>query len=264
MQDFRSGKSTSCGCKRNKSNHKRMFEDLTGNVYNHLTVIKRVEDYKTTDGGKRVQWLCRCECGNYVVVLAYALKSGNTKSCGCYKSDMIHKRCFKDLTGCIYGHLYVIEIDHKEGKRTFYKCLCDCGTTCVIAADHLRTGHTISCGHICSVMEDVVNQYLLKNKYEYKYHQMFSDLYYNNYLEFDFALLNNNNIVALIECQGRQHYDDVGSFGKIQREITDSIKKEYCKNNNIPLYEIKYNDNIVDKLKEILNELHVNPVPSFI
>lgn len=44
-------------------------------------------------------------------------------------------------------------------------------------------------------------------------------------------------------------------FGEQQRLVTDKIKKEYCKNNNIKLFEITYKDNIRIKLKEIIEEL---------
>ena len=264
VNDFRSGKSTSCGCKRNQSNHNRMFEDLTGQTFNRLTVIKRVEDHIQKSGDKKVSWLCKCQCGNYCVTTSTSLKSGNTKSCGCFKSEQIHKRCMIDLAGLTFGHLFVLSYSHTKNKFTYFNCLCDCGNTCVVSSNCLRMDKTHSCGHISSMMEDAVNTYLINNHYEFIIHQCFSDLIYYNYLSFDFGIYNNGKLIGLIECQGRQHYDDVGSFGKLQREITDPIKKDYCEKNNIPLYEIRYDDNTIEKLKSILNDLHANPVPSLI
>lgn len=262
VNDFRSGKSTSCGCKRNKANHDRMFEDLTGQTFGRLTVVRRVEDHITITGTKRVSWLCKCTCGNYCVVTAISLKSGNTKSCGCYKSESIHKRCMINLVGQTYGHLFVLAYHHTEKKVPYFLCLCDCGNVCIVSSGHLRSGHTISCGHISSKMEDDVNTYLINNRYEFIIHQTFPDLYYRDYLSFDFGIYQNKKLVGLIECQGRQHYDDVGAFGRKQREITDPMKKDYCTKNNIPLFEIRYDDDTISKLKEILDALHVNPVPS--
>lgn len=262
VNDFQSGKSTSCGCKRNKTNHNRMFEDLSGRTFGRLTVIKRVEDYVKKSGEKKVQWLCKCSCGNEILVTSHALKCGNTKSCGCYKRDMTRKRCFQDLTGRVFGHLKVLSFDHMEGKHSIYKCLCDCGTICFVSGNHLRRHHTTSCGHICSIMEDAVNKYLLENKYEYKYHVMFDDLQYQNYLEFDFGIYRDGDLLCLIECQGRQHFDDVGEFGKLQRDITDDLKRKYCQDNLIPLMSIRYDEDPIEKLKLILDNLHVNPVPS--
>lgn len=40
------------------------FNDLTGQKFGRLTVIKRVEDAITENGNKFTQWLCNCDCGN--------------------------------------------------------------------------------------------------------------------------------------------------------------------------------------------------------
>lgn len=36
--------------------------------------------------------------------------------------------------------------DRDKSKRLRYLCTCDCGNTCVVKADNLRSGHTKSCG----------------------------------------------------------------------------------------------------------------------
>lgn len=53
---------------------------LDNMVFTRLLVIRRVENSK--NGQSR--WLCRCDCGEEVVVNGSRLKSGHTKSCGCY------------------------------------------------------------------------------------------------------------------------------------------------------------------------------------
>lgn len=60
------------------------FIDLTGKVFNRLTVVKRVENNKQG----RAMWLCRCECGKTSVVTTSSLLNGKTKSCGCYCKEM--------------------------------------------------------------------------------------------------------------------------------------------------------------------------------
>lgn len=57
--------------------------DLTGQKFNRLTVLERAENSKC---GK-ARWLCRCECGNEVIVLGSSLTSGHTKSCGCLSRE---------------------------------------------------------------------------------------------------------------------------------------------------------------------------------
>ena len=57
---------------------KFIADDLTGKRFGKLTVIKRVHNEKN----KHARWLCKCDCGNEVVVQSQSLKK-STKSCGC-------------------------------------------------------------------------------------------------------------------------------------------------------------------------------------
>lgn len=56
--------------------------DLVGLRFGRLTVVKR-EGMDNTR--KNTTWLCLCDCGNTVVASTCHLKTGHTKSCGCYK-----------------------------------------------------------------------------------------------------------------------------------------------------------------------------------
>jgi len=58
---------------------KAVFIDLSGQKFNKLTVLYRVEN--STSG--KVQFKCLCECGNITVVRSHNLKSNTSKSCGC-------------------------------------------------------------------------------------------------------------------------------------------------------------------------------------
>jgi hypothetical protein len=50
-----------------------------------------------------------------------------------------------DLTGQRFGHLVVISWSHYD-KKSYWNCLCDCGTTCCIGSANLRSGNSQSCG----------------------------------------------------------------------------------------------------------------------
>ena len=67
------------------------MSDITGMKFTRLTALKIVG--KTKDN--RPAWLCRCDCGNEVVVSEHSLKQNRTKSCGCYKRDMHLKSHYK-------------------------------------------------------------------------------------------------------------------------------------------------------------------------
>jgi hypothetical protein len=56
-------------------------QDLTGRRYGFLTVQSQ-----GPHGGIFIRWNCLCDCGSTTLVFASALRSGQTKSCGCYRT----------------------------------------------------------------------------------------------------------------------------------------------------------------------------------
>ena len=65
-------------------------------------------------------------------------------------------------------------------------------------------------------------------------------------LAFDFGIYSDDNLTALIEYQGKQHYESVKRFGGIKNleniKLHDKIKFDFCKRKNIPLLIISYKD----------------------
>lgn len=110
--------------------------DLKNQKFGMLTVLEA--NGKNSKG--ELLWLCRCDCGNITTVTTDRLRSGKTKSCGCY-----HKNRFS-LIGQRFGMLYVLERHSKKGKVVFYTCKCDCGNLKTVRAGDLRSGRTTSCG----------------------------------------------------------------------------------------------------------------------
>ena len=109
--------------------------DLTGQRYGNLVVVER--DCLREKG--RPYWICKCDCGNYVVVKGNALRTGNTKSCGC--KHMI------DLTGQRFGRLVALEhAGNCSIGNALWRCQCDCGNEVVVRGISLRKGETTSCG----------------------------------------------------------------------------------------------------------------------
>lgn len=64
------------------------FKDLTGQKFNKLTVLG--PGRRNSNG--QVQWKCKCDCGNIVLVTTTYLKNGHTKSCGCFNKEQASKR----------------------------------------------------------------------------------------------------------------------------------------------------------------------------
>ncbi len=67
--------------------------DLTGRVFVQLTVLQRAPTPSWAP--KKTWWQCRCTCGNTIAVRGANLVSGNTKSCGCRRADVIRQRLTK-------------------------------------------------------------------------------------------------------------------------------------------------------------------------
>lgn len=65
--------------------------DLTGQIFGRLTVIKKVGLSKN----KFVLWLCKCACGNKIIVTSNNLRTGNTQSCGCLATELRRKNLLK-------------------------------------------------------------------------------------------------------------------------------------------------------------------------
>lgn len=61
--------------------------NLTGKRFGRLTVLCLDHKKPRKDGGNILFWLCKCDCGNEVVVRGDNLRSGNTISCGCFARE---------------------------------------------------------------------------------------------------------------------------------------------------------------------------------
>lgn len=115
--------------------------DLAGLRFERLAVVARVENSRHGE----TQWLCRCDCGGDVVVLAGNLKAGRATSCGCWRYQLAIATV-APMIGKTYHRLKVIERDGYMHRRPSWKCLCECGTTVTVSGKALRSGHTQSCG----------------------------------------------------------------------------------------------------------------------
>lgn len=130
----------------------------------------------------------------------------------------------------------------------------------IIKGCDLVQGKVHSCGCLISKGEELIRKLLTTKKIPFDTQVSFDNLRSKkDYpLKFDFGILNNNgDVIALIEYQGQQHFDDnYGYFGKQQREITDKQKKEYCEKKEIPLFEIRYDDIIENKIDDIIKQIY--------
>ena len=69
--------------------------NLAGKTFGRLTVISKSYSIKRGPRSTVVFWQCRCSCGAEAHVRGDKLKSGNTRSCGCYHLEKLKKDHFK-------------------------------------------------------------------------------------------------------------------------------------------------------------------------
>lgn len=117
--------------------------NLEGEKYGRWTVIKYCGDS---------MWECLCDCGKTGIISRGNLRNGTSSSCGCYKSETVRKRLFKDLTDERFGRLKVVEfLGKNEHEKSMYLCACDCGNDCISLGETLRRGKD-SCG--CRIVSE--------------------------------------------------------------------------------------------------------------
>lgn len=240
-------------------------KDLTGYKSGWLEVLNYIEG----SGGsyKHTRWNCICHrCGNYTEVESGHLTSSwrPILSCGCLRTNLINTT-LEDLTGQVFGCLIVESLAKKGYKNHHAKwnCMCECGNHTIVSSSDLKKGSIISCG--CKAMSkgelavnSILNAFDVKHTSEFVLQDIMTKAGGNPRM--DFALFDKSGkVIAFIEYQGIQHYINNEVYGKQAREETDPMKRKYCNDKNIPLFEIKYNEDPTQATMKILETLMLIP-----
>lgn len=245
--DLRNGSSSSCGCLRNERTSLKNSLDLLNHKFNRLTVIEKTN--KRNNG--MIVWKCKCECGNIIEVPSSYLTSKETQSCGCLQKERTSEVSKKDILNKTFGKLTVIEeTQERYYKNIIWKCQCECGNIVKIPSHSLLSGATTSCGCIKSKGEEYIISFLKKKNITFETQKSFNSCRFldtNALAKFDFYI--NNQFI--LEYDGIQHFDKTNNwYGKNNEH--DNYKNYWCNKNNIPIYRIKYNEDIEKSLLSIL------------
>lgn len=129
--------------------------------YNRLEVI-RVLPSKN----KKRQVLCRCDCGVERAFDWHKVRTGKTKSCGCYGREMLIPHESKDLTDQVFGRLTALRQDEGKdsGGSIIWICRCECEREVSVPSKDLISGNTRSCGCLLS---DFTGALQSRNEQEY-------------------------------------------------------------------------------------------------
>lgn len=106
-KNLRNGNTRSCGCY-----HKL---NLVGKRFGRLYVVSRAD----VDKWGRPAFVCRCDCGNEVIVSGNSLNRGFTKSCGCLQRELISNRAKKHgMRSTKFYKIYIGILDRCNNKNS--------------------------------------------------------------------------------------------------------------------------------------------------
>ena len=164
---------------------------------------------------------------------------------------------FTTKANIVHENKYDYSLVDYKNNRTKVKIIClKHGIFEQLPSSHLNKQGCPICNE--SKGENVIRKYLKDNGIKYKKQKTFDGCNYKYPLRFDFYLIKHN---ICIEYDGMQHFRPVNYFGGIDTFnyilIKDEIKNQYCKNNNIKLIRIRYDENIIEKLTNQLTFLYI-------
>ncbi|MEN6290519.1 MAG: hypothetical protein ABFD07_00680, partial [Methanobacterium sp.] len=181
-----------------------------------------------------------CEC----VVCSYEKRSHNKKS---------NTEIFINKAKQIHNDKYKYDITNYDS--VFKKVKIECplhGEFEQNPNNHLNGQGCPKCKE--SKGEKVIRELLLGYNIKFKPQHRFKDCRDIRPLPFDFYLPDYN---ICIEFHGQQHYNPInywgGRKGFEKQTKRDLIKKNYCKNNNIKLIVIRYDENVYLKLIKLFS-----------
>jgi glutaredoxin len=166
------------------------------------------------------------------------------------------KNIFIERSILVHGEWYDYSKVEYVNNRTKVCIICpDHDEFWQIPSDHLMGSGCPHCNK--SKLETSVENFLKENDINYyNGYRGFEWLKNIRNLELDFYLLEYN---VGIECQGIQHFESVEYFGGEEGleyiQSNDLIKKQLCEEHGVRLFYINYNNNIEEKLTEILENI---------
>lgn len=164
---------------------------------------------------------------------------------------------FINLCSKIHNNYY----DYKHVKYENYKSRIE--IICPKHGSFFQNARTHFRGHGCpscnlSKGEIYIESYLLKNNIKFDKQKKFENCFFKYKLPFDFYLPEYN---ICIEYDGYQHFNPVNFFGGMKKfneqKLRDTIKNNFCLENDIKLFRIKFSDDIDKKINDIFNEFQI-------
>lgn len=170
----------------------------------------------------------------------------------CAQNEMSNNKDFIEKASKIHRNKYDYSLVEYCGNKTKVKIICPTHGVFEQAPNHHLKG--VGCPHCQrSTGEEQVSDWLDEKGMSYIGQHKFSDCANIRKLPFDFYLPDFN---CCIEYQGKQHYVDISFFGGCytleSQQQRDQIKRDYCSSHGIKLIEIKYDEDVAQRLSQEL------------
>ena len=202
----------------------------------------------------KIKHLC-LKCGYEWNVKPHSLLSGNhCPQCSTRRKS--HEQYVLELAEK-NPDIEVIEKYINANTNIMHRCVV-CGHEWMVRPNHLL--HGLGCPSCQETSgEQKVKQWLIDNNIKYEFQKCFADCKNERVLPFDFYLSDYN---CCIEYDGAQHFKEVDCWGGqeylFKRQYNDRIKNDYCKENNIRLIRIRYDEDISEVLNIMLKPIALN------
>lgn len=201
------------------------------------------------------------ECGHIRNTTADNILRFGCKVCAAIKTNESRKLTtekFIDRAKQVHGDRYDYSLVNYINYETPVKIICKKHGEFLQSPNKHLSGH--NCPHCKeSYGEEIIRLALLEHKIPFIQEKPIKELINTERpIKVDFYI-NYNDTISIIEINGEQHYFPVEYFGgqlQYNKQITrDKKLQEYCDNNNINLYIIKYDDNKLEKIQDIIKEI---------
>jgi hypothetical protein len=206
--------------------------------------------------GKMKKTIITCdEHGDFEQLAFLHLKGHGCPYCaGCARSN---KEKFEKKANMVHDYIY----DYSKVK--YKNAHISVEIVCRKHGSFWQTPNKHLIGHGCpncykSKGEILIEKILKNNKIYFIYHKTFDDCIFKRKLQFDFYLPDYN---ICIEYDGEQHITNYRFEKDLERlkvrKIRDKIKNIYCEEKRIKLYRISHKEDVLNKLKEILDDCKI-------
>lgn len=175
----------------------------------------------------------------------------------CNGNKLLTTKDFIEKSKRVHGNKYNYSIAKYRKSKSKVNIICpEHGQFKQTASNHMF-------GHGCpncreSKGEKTIKNFLLKNKISFNKEKTFDGCRDKGLLPFDFYL---DEFNICIEFDGMQHFVAVdvwgGENGLLEQKRRDLIKTQYCVDSNIKLLRISYKENIIDKIKNFLQNENI-------